>query len=139
MLSRALICLLFILPSFSATELIVTVSGITSDQGKPAARYSTQPPASPWTRPRPPAFGSRPNSARSNAGLPTSTRVPMRSRFPTIAIAIERPIPISSGCRRKIGASQNDVRPRPRAPRFEEARFVVKDGDTLRQTVRLAR
>lgn len=33
----------------------------------------------------------------------------------------------------------NDVRPRPRAPRFEEARFVVKDGDTLRQTVRLAR
>jgi uncharacterized protein (DUF2141 family) len=110
----------------------VTVSGITTDQGEIGCALFNAAPGFPM------------DSAKAKLGL-------VECRFPNLnpgayALAVSHD---RNGNRKtdtnRVGMPKedwgvsNDARPRLRAPRFEETRFVIKDGDTVRQTVRLAR
>ncbi|MCX6608121.1 MAG: DUF2141 domain-containing protein [Acidobacteria bacterium] len=123
-----------ILPSLYASELIVTVSGITADQGEIGCALFNAAPGFPM------------DSAKATSSWVKAKLGSVECRFANLnpgacALAVSHD---RNGNRKtdtnRVGMPKedwgvsNDVRPRFRAPRFDEAHFVIKDGEARPMT-----
>ncbi len=139
MLIRTCLALLLALPALHAAELIVTISGITNDQGeigcalfRDAAGF---PMASSKAIPR--RLPANPGSLECRfANLPAGA----------YALAVAHDLNRNGrtdtnfvGMPKEDWGVSNNVRPKLRAPKFEEARFTISEGEVARQEVKLGR
>lgn len=139
MLRRALIDFVFLISPLCAGELVVTVASVASEKGEIGCALYRD------------AAGFPMDSARATrvwvAAKPGSVECRFASVSPgTYALAISHDLNGNRktdtnfvGMPKEDWGVSNNVRPRLRAPRFDEARFEVKDVEVTRLEVRVGR
>lgn len=136
---KLLVCSMLLLPSALAADLVVAVSGIASEKGeigcalfRGASGFPMDPTKATrvWIKAKPGTAECRFTGLDSGTyALAVSHDLNGNQRTDTNFI----------GMPKEDWGVSNNVRPRLRAPRFEEARFEVKDGENARLEVRIAR
>ncbi|MBY0372707.1 MAG: DUF2141 domain-containing protein [Bryobacteraceae bacterium] len=139
MIAKTLAFALILLPPLWASDLVVTVSGVTSGKGEIGCALF-----------------------RKAAGFPMDGSKAMRVWIPAkpgnveckfenlsageYALAVSHDLNGNRktdtnfvGMPKEDWGVSNNVRPRMRAPRFEEARFAVKEGEAVRLEVKVGR
>jgi uncharacterized protein (DUF2141 family) len=139
MMTRTFLYAVILVPLLSASDLVVSVSGVASEKGEIGCALF-----------------------RSGAGFPMdgskATRVwipakpgTVECRFENVsageyALAVSHDLNGNRktdtnfvGMPKEDWGVSNNVRPRMRAPRFEEARFAVKEGEVVRLEVKVGR
>ncbi len=139
MSARILICSTLLLPSLWASDLVVTISGVTSGKGEIGCALYRDPAGFPMD-------ASKATSVRIKAKTGT-----VECKFTGLgpgsyALAVSHDLNSNRktdtnfvGMPKEDWGVSNNVRPRLRAPRFDEARFELKDGVSARLEVRIAR
>lgn len=137
MLRPALFFLLLF--QLQASDLLVTVQGVASDQGQIGCALFADPAGFPM------------DSAKASAVWIKAKPGSVECRFSNLpagpyALAVSHDRNGNRktdtnfvGMPKEDWAVSNNVRPRLRAPRFDEARFEIKPNETARLEVRLAR
>jgi uncharacterized protein (DUF2141 family) len=138
MFPKALLYFLSLAP-LCATELIVTVTGVASDKGEIGCALFRAPEGFPM------------DSAKATGLWQKAKTGSVECRFTNLspgsyAVAVSHDLNANRktdtnfvGMPKEDWGVSNNARPRLRAPRFEEARFDVKEGEAVRLEVKVAR
>lgn len=139
MLVRICFALLLALPALHAAELIVTISGITNDQGEIGCALFRD------------AAGFPMDSSKAITRRLPAKPGSLECRFANLtpgayALAVAHDLNRNGktdtnfvGMPKEDWGVSNNVRPKLRAPKFEEARFTISEGEVARQEVKLGR
>lgn len=135
----SLFCGALLVTPLLAIDLVVSIKGLASERGEIGCALFREPPGFPMD-----------SSKATSVWVQAKTGV-VECRFAGLspgwyALAVSHDLNGNRktdtnfvGMPREAWGVSNDVRPRLRAPRFDEARFELKEGDAARREVRISR
>ena len=136
---RILIYSILLSPLLWAGDLLVTISGVTSEKGEIGCALFRGAPGFPM------------DTAKATSVWVKAKKGTVECRFTGLgpgshALAVSHDLNANRqtdtnfvGMPKEDWGVSNNVQPRLRAPRFDEARFEVRDGEAARVEVRIAR
>lgn len=130
---------LLLLPCLGATELIVTVAGVGSDKGEIGCALFREATGFPMDATKAISIWTK-----AKAGTVECRFADLKPGAYALSVAHDlngnrKTDTNFAGMPKEDWGVSNNARPRLRAPRFEEARFQIQDGEAVRIEVRIAR